>query len=82
MNKAQKILAGISEAHASADTGLVVGSRTGHIEGNHALILIPDIYHAVNLFIGRGHVIDREKLIPVGTKLFKSTIDLFLTVIS
>ena len=82
MNKSEEILAGISEAHASADTRLIVGSRTGHVKGNHALILIPDINHSVNLLIFGRHMIDSQKLVPVRTKLFKSPVNLSLAVIS
>ena len=48
MHKAQEILAGIAESHAAADAGLIVGSASRHIESYHALVLIPDVDHAVN----------------------------------
>ena len=47
MKEAKQILAGIPKSHAPADTGFIVGSRTGHVEGHHALVLMPDIDHAV-----------------------------------
>ena len=47
MDKAQKILTGITEAHAAADAGLIIGGGTAHVKGDHALVLIPDIRHAV-----------------------------------
>ena len=49
MEEAEQILTGITEAHAAADTGFIVGSGTGHVEGNHALVLVPDIDHAVDV---------------------------------
>ena len=53
MHKAKKILTGIPEAHAASDAGLVVGSGAGHVECDHALVLIPDIDHTVNFIVGR-----------------------------
>ena len=44
VNEAKQILAGITESHAAADAGFVVGSGAGHIEGNHTLILDTLIY--------------------------------------
>ena len=52
MHETEQILAGITEAHSTADSGFIIGSRTGHIEGYHTLILVPDIYHTVNLIVG------------------------------
>ena len=51
MNKAQKILTGITESHSTSDAGFVIGSGTAHIKGYHTLILVPDVYHAVKLFL-------------------------------
>ena len=47
MYETKKILAGITESHATADAGLKIGSGTAHIEGNHTLILMPDVNHTV-----------------------------------
>lgn len=47
VDEAQEILAGITESHAAPGSGLKIGGGAGHVEGHHALILIPDIYHAV-----------------------------------
>ena len=68
VDKAQQILTGITEAHAPADTGLIIGSRPGHIEGDHALILVPDIDHTVDLGMETGHMVFGEKVIPVGAE--------------
>ena len=63
--KAEKILTGITEAHAAADSGFIVGSRTAHVEGDHALVLIPDIYHTVYLVISGMNRIVCQKILPV-----------------
>ena len=51
MYEAEEILVGIAEAHATADTALEVGSGTGHVEGYHTLVLVPDVDHTVNLVV-------------------------------
>ena len=53
MEESQKVLAGITESHASADAGFIIRSRPGHIKGYHTLILVPDIHHAVYFIIRR-----------------------------
>ena len=48
MDEAEKVLAAVPEAHAAADARLEVGRGPRHIEGDHALILVPDVDHAVD----------------------------------
>ena len=74
MEEAQEILAGIPKAHASADTGLIVGGGTGHIEGYHTLILVPDIHHTVHLIVGRAYLEAGQQLFPVMAQFFKSLV--------
>ena len=45
MDKAQQILTAVAEAHAAADAALKVAGRAAHIEGDHALVLVPDVHH-------------------------------------
>ena len=47
MNETYEVLVGIAEAHASTDAALEETCRTRHTEGDHALILVPDVHHAV-----------------------------------
>ena len=56
MHKAKKVLTGVTEAHTAADTGFIIGSAAGHVKGNHTLILVPDIYHTVYLFVFRSNL--------------------------
>ena len=51
-------------------------SGTGHVEGDHTLILVPDIDHAVDLFIGRIDRIFCKQCIPVFIQLCEGGIDL------
>ena len=53
MHEAKQILIGITEAHAAPNAAFKVRSRTAHVEGHHALIGIPDVDHAIGVFIGR-----------------------------
>ena len=76
MNETKKVLTGIAEAHSAPGSGLIVGSRAGHVEGNHALILIPDICHTVYMRILALYMIAGEQLIPVSIQLGKSCIHL------
>ena len=47
MDETQEILTGVSEAHPPAGACLVVAGTSAHVKGDHALILVPDIDHAV-----------------------------------
>ena len=51
MHEAEQILAAVAEAHASSGPALVVGRAAAHVEGDHALILVPDVDHAVKFFL-------------------------------
>ena len=76
MDKAQQILAGIAEAHAPAHAAFKHGGGAAHVEGNHALVGVPDVHHAAQLFIGGGQHIGAEQVIPVGLQGGKGSIDL------
>src|SRR5690625_1459080 len=49
--KADQVLVGISKAHAPADTGFKERGTAAHIESHHALVLVPDVYHPIQLLI-------------------------------
>ena len=51
MHEAEQILAGITEAHPAPHAGFEITGRAAHIEGDHTLVLVPDIDHAVKLFL-------------------------------
>ena len=81
MNEAEQILAGITEAHTTAGAGFEVGCRTGHVEGNHTLILVPDVDHASQFFICTGERIFCQQAFPVGSKLCKCCVNLLVGLI-
>ena len=69
VHEAEQVLAAVAEAHATAHAALEVGRRAGHVEGDHALILVPDIDDAVQLLIAAVYRIAAEQTIPVGLQL-------------
>ena len=68
VHETEQILTGISKAHASADAGFIIRSASGHIEGDHALILIPDVDHSVHFGTGTGDMEFAEEFSPVIAK--------------
>ena len=65
MNETEQILTGITESHATSDAGLKIGSGTAHVEGNHTLILVPYVHHAVELLLGGRDGEVGEQFVPV-----------------
>ena len=65
MDEAKYVLARIPEAHAAAHATFKVGSGTAHVERDHALVLVPDVDHPVDLFIAGLGVEVRKKPVPV-----------------
>ncbi len=65
VDETQQILTGITESHAPPDTGLEVGGGAAHIEGDHALVLVPDIDHPVHPVVLRLHMEGGEQVLPV-----------------
>ena len=65
-NKAQQILAGIAEAHTAADAALKHGGGPAHIEGDHALVRIPDVHHPIQFFFRGGQRVSAQQVVPVG----------------
>ena len=76
MHKAEQILTGIAEAHAAAGAALIIAGRTAHVEGDHTLVLVPDIDHAVELFIAALDRVGGQQGIPVVVQFGKRRIDL------
>ena len=77
MHEAQKVLAAVTEAHSSTRSALIIGRATAHIERHHTLILVPDIDHTVEFFLGRTHGKAGQQTLPIGTQLFHSRVKLF-----
>ena len=69
VHKAKQVLVGVAEAHAAADPGLEVRGRTRHVVGHHALVLVPDVDHPVELVVGRVHRVRAQQVVPIGVEL-------------
>ena len=77
MHEAKQVLVGIAEAHAASHARLVVGGGTGHVERDHALVLVPDVDHAVELFVAGIDAVGGQQFGPVGVELLQGGFDLF-----
>ena len=51
VDKAQQILRAVAEAQTAADAAFKQRRAAGHVESDHALIRVPDIDHAGELFV-------------------------------
>ena len=76
MDKPQQVLVGIAESHASADSCFKVRGRTGQIVGNHALILVPDVDHSVQLGTCGVHLVDVQEVVPIVLQVCELTLNL------
>ena len=65
MDEAQQILTAIAEAHAAADAAFKIAGGAAHIEGDHALVLVPQVHLTVQLFVRAVHVEVVEQTGPV-----------------
>ncbi len=81
MHETEQILAGIPKAHTAPDAGFIVGGRTAHVERHHALILVPDVDHAVDLLVGGLNDIAAKQVSPVVVQLRKRPVDSGVSVV-
>ena len=65
MDEAQQVLTAIAEAHAAADAAFKVAGGTAHVEGDHALVLVPQVHLTVQFFVRAVHVEVVEQTGPV-----------------
>ena len=78
MNKAEQILAGIAKSHPSPHTAFKIARRPAHVESYHALILVPDIYHTVQLLNRRRDTVIRKQRFPIIAKIIEGTAESFI----
>ena len=76
VHKAQQILTAVPEAHAASGTAFKVAGRAAHVKGDHALVLVPDVDHAVQLFLAGVQMVGGQQLLPVGAQGGAGGIDL------
>ena len=76
MHKAYQVLVRITETHSASYSALEEACAAAHIECNHALVLVPDIQHPVQLRHGRTYRKFAEHTVPILPKLIKSPVSL------
>ena len=76
VHEAHEVLVGVAEAHAAADAALKEGSRAGHVERDHALVLVPDVDHAVQLLVAALQHVVVQQAVPVSLQFGKGGIHL------
>ena len=65
VDKTKEVLAGIAESHSPSQSALIIAGAAAHAEGDHALVLVPDIDHAVEFVVTAVNLEVRQKGIPV-----------------
>ena len=76
MHEAHEVLVRIAEAHATAYAALEERCRAREVEGNHTLVLVPDVHHTVEFVVTRLHLIYIKEGIPILAEFSKSLIHL------
>ena len=66
MYEAKQVLATVAESHAAARAAFIIGRAAAHVEGHHALVLVPDIHHPVQLILAAANREAGEQPLPVG----------------
>ena len=74
MNEAHEILIGVAEAHATAYAALEERCRAREVEGDHTLVLVPDVHHAIELVVACLYFIYIKERIPVLAELCKGLV--------
>ena len=78
VHEAQQVLAGVPEAHAPARAAFKVGGGAAHVEGDHALVLVPGVDHEVHVFIRGANLKIGEQARPIPAQLQEGGLALFL----
>ena len=63
--KSEQVLTRIAEAHPAAHAAFKIAGRAAHVERDHALVLVPDIHHPVDLLVAGLGVVVGEQCVPV-----------------
>ena len=76
VHEAQQVLVRVAKPHAAADARLEIRGAARHVEGDHALVRVPDVDHAVELLVARFERVFREHPGPMLRELGERGIDL------
>ena len=74
MYKAHQVLVGIPEAHAAAYATLKETGRTREVEGDHALVLVPNVNHTIQPLVAAFHGKLVQQAVPHPAQLVESGI--------
>ncbi|OIQ79418.1 hypothetical protein GALL_388480 [mine drainage metagenome] len=66
VHEPQQVLGRVAEAHPTPDARLEVRRRARHVERDHALVLVPDVDHPVELLVAARDAVAGEQVGPVG----------------
>ena len=69
VDEPQQVLAAVPEAHAPPGARLVEAGGAAHVEGDHALILVPGVDHGLQLPVPALQAVDAQQLLPVVPQL-------------
>ena len=75
MYEADEVLVAVAEAHAPAYAALEEGCRAREVEGDHALVLVPDVDHAVEAFVACLGGIAVEQVVPELAEFVEGLVD-------
>ena len=76
MDEAKQILTRVTEPHSTAQSAFIVAGAAAHVEGDHALVLVPDVDEPVQLLIGSMDCKGGQQMVPVCMQISKCGIDL------
>ena len=60
----QQVLAGVPEAHSASHSAFEIAGASGHVERDHALVLVPRVDHAVHPGVAAGDCELAQELVP------------------
>ncbi len=76
VHASQQVLAGVAEPDAAADAALEVARAARQVARDHALVLVPDVHHPVELLVARGNGEPPQEVVPAGAQDAKLSVDL------
>ena len=76
VHKAHEVLVRIAETHAASDAALEERGRARHVERNHALVLVPDVHHPVELLVAAVQHVGIQQPVPIRLQFLERSVHL------
>ena len=76
VHETDKVLVRVAETHSAADAALEERGTARHVEGHHALVLVPDVHHPFQSLLLRSDAEDGQEAVPIAPERIESGIDL------